>query len=110
MLFIAYQVYCWVNVIVPVFISYFYLFISLLTFIIYALDKSAARNNRWRIKEFHLHLLSVAGGWVAAYLAQSIIRHKSSKKSFKIIYYFTAMLNTVLFITYSLADKLGMMV
>jgi len=36
---------------------------SLLTFLIYAVDKAAAKKGGWRIKESTLHLLSFIGGW-----------------------------------------------
>ena len=56
-----------------------YITISLLTFIMYALDKSAARKGHWRTKESTLHLLSLAGGWPGAIAAQQKLRHKSKK-------------------------------
>ena len=55
----------------------FYRVASLLTFIIYTMDKSAARKGAWRTKENTLHLLSLAGGWPGALVAQQKLRHKS---------------------------------
>jgi uncharacterized membrane protein YsdA (DUF1294 family) len=55
--------------------------INLLTFVTYAMDKSAAQSGRWRTPEKHLHLLSLAGGWAGAWCAQQWLRHKSSKRS-----------------------------
>ena len=60
--------------------------LSLLTFIAYALDKNAAQTGRWRTKESTLHLLALAGGWPGAWAAQRLLRHKSSKQSFLIVY------------------------
>lgn len=36
-----------------------------------------------------LHLWSFAGGWVGAWLAQSLLRHKSRKAAFLGVYGFT---------------------
>lgn len=77
----------------PVIVAGFYLTMSLLTFIAYALDKSAAQNGRWRTKESTLHLFSMVGGWPGAYFAQNQLRHKSSKKEFKVVYWVTVFLN-----------------
>ncbi|MFT6218869.1 MAG: uncharacterized membrane protein YsdA (DUF1294 family) [Cycloclasticus pugetii] len=66
---------------------------SLITFATYAIDKSAAQNNRWRIKENTLHLLSLIGGWPGAFFAQKKLRHKSIKKEFKRVYWVTIILN-----------------
>ncbi len=47
---------------VPALILALYLVASLLTFIIYAIDKSAAKRGAWRTPESNLHLLSLALG------------------------------------------------
>ena len=70
-----------------------YIVTSFIAFIAYAIDKSAAKNGRWRTKENTLHMLSLIGGWPGAYFAQTTLRHKSSKKEFKNIYYATIILN-----------------
>ncbi|CAH0991716.1 hypothetical protein SIN8267_01830 [Sinobacterium norvegicum] len=70
-----------------------YVAMSLITFIAYAIDKSAAQNGRWRTKESTLHLFSTFGGWPGAYFAQNKLRHKSSKEEFKIVYWVTVFLN-----------------
>ncbi|UCV29214.1 DUF1294 domain-containing protein [Ferribacterium limneticum] len=71
----------------------FYAAISITAFIAYALDKSAARDGRWRTAENTLHLLALLGGWPGALLAQYRLRHKSSKPSFLIIFWATVLLN-----------------
>jgi uncharacterized membrane protein YsdA (DUF1294 family)/cold shock CspA family protein len=77
----------------PVIVAGLYVAMSLITFIAYALDKSAAQNGRWRTKESTLHLFSIIGGWPGAYFAQKKLRHKSSKEEFKTIYWVTVFLN-----------------
>ena len=58
-----------------------YVVISIVVFIVYALDKSAARKNRRRIPENTLHLLALIGGWPGALVAQKLLHHKSSKQN-----------------------------
>lgn len=67
--------------------------INLLTFVTYAMDKSAAQSGRWRTPEKHLHLLSLAGGWPSAWCAQQWLRHKSSKQDFRTVYWTTVVLH-----------------
>jgi len=74
--------------------SYFAL--SLLSFGAYAIDKSAARKGTWRISENNLHVLDFLGGWPGGWLAQKILRHKTSKPSFQRIYWVTVALHCAL--------------
>ncbi|MCU7931753.1 MAG: cold shock and DUF1294 domain-containing protein [Candidatus Thiodiazotropha sp. (ex Codakia rugifera)] len=83
---------------IPSLILAVYLILSLLTFIMYAVDKSAAKEGTWRTQESTLHLLSLAGGWPGAVVAQQKLRHKSKKQSFRIIFWVTVLLNCILFI------------
>jgi uncharacterized membrane protein YsdA (DUF1294 family) len=75
-----------------------YLSVSLLTFAVYAVDKSAARRGRWRTSEKALHLLALLGGWPGALAAQRLLRHKSRKRSFQAIFWLTVVANCALFI------------
>lgn len=77
----------------PIAVAWFYLAASLVAFVAYALDKSAARNDRWRTKESTLHLFSLAGGWPGALAAQRLLRHKSRKQSFQTVFWATVILN-----------------
>lgn len=61
--------------------------LSLLTFALYALDKAAAANQRRRVAERTLHLLTLAGGWPGALLGQRLLRHKTRKTSFQLIFW-----------------------
>ncbi len=83
---------------IPLLVLAFYLIASLLTFIIYALDKSAAGKGAWRTKESTLHLLSLSGGWPGALIAQQKLRHKSKKQSFRLVFWVTVLLNCGLFV------------
>ena len=71
----------------------YYLLISTLTFFIYAKDKDFSQDGSWRISENTLHFLSIIGGWTGALIAQDKLKHKSSKRSFKILFFVTIILN-----------------
>ena len=70
-----------------------YVLVSMITFIAYAIDKSAAQAGRWRTSEASLHMLGLLGGWPGALLAQQTLRHKSRKGSFRVVLWFTVLLN-----------------
>ncbi|MDQ8037433.1 MAG: cold shock and DUF1294 domain-containing protein [Pedobacter sp.] len=78
---------------IPLSLLYLYLGMSVLTFLAYSWDKSAAQRGAWRTKENTLHLFSLLGGWPGALYAQQLLRHKSSKQSFRIAYWLTVLLN-----------------
>lgn len=80
---------------VPMELAGLYLLLSVLTYIAYALDKSAAQQGNWRTKESTLHLLALIGGWPGALLAQHRLRHKSSKQPFRAIFWMTVAANAV---------------
>lgn len=67
--------------------------LNLFTFFAYWQDKWAAGQGNWRISESTLHLWSLAGGWPGAWFAQQVLRHKSSKQSFRETYWATVILN-----------------
>lgn len=70
-----------------------YLGISLVTFVVYWIDKRAAKQGKQRTPEVHLHLLALFGGWLGAHVAQQRLRHKSSKQNFRRVFYCTIALN-----------------
>jgi len=69
--------------------------VSILTFLVYWSDKSAARRGQWRTKESTLLFLGLAGGWPGAVVAQRVLRHKSRKQSFQVAFWGTVVLNSV---------------
>lgn len=75
-----------------------YLVLSVVTFVVYAHDKRAAKLDKWRTKEASLHLLALVGGWPGALWAQKILRHKSQKQPFKAILWIMIILNCAVFI------------
>lgn len=77
----------------PLTVAAFYMAASVVTFIAYAIDKSAAQNDRWRTQESTLHMLALACGWPGALAAQCMLRHKSKKPSFLSMFWVTVALN-----------------
>lgn len=64
---------------------YFFLVLSILTFLLFGFDKNAARMNQWRIPEKVLLGLSILGGAVGGLLGMQVFRHKTRKNYFWII-------------------------
>lgn len=74
----------------------FYGVASAACFIAYAIDKSAALERRQRIPERTLLLLGLVCGWPGGWLAQRLLRHKSSKTSFQLKFWASVVLNLAL--------------
>jgi len=77
----------------PIAVLEFYLATSVVAFVAYALDKSAAKQNKWRTQESTLHIFALLGGWPGALAAQRFLRHKSVKDSFQATFWATVLLN-----------------
>lgn len=85
----------------PLMVLGVYVAASLVAFVAYAFDKSAAEKEQWRTKESTLHLFGLLGGWPGALLAQKAFRHKSRKREFQTVFRATVVLNCVALIVYS---------
>ena len=77
----------------PLGVLIFYFATSAFTFVVYLIDKAAARRNRWRTEENVLHLFALIGGWPGALVAQQLLRHKSIKIEFRRVFWVTVVLN-----------------
>lgn len=66
---------------------------SAVCFVLYAVDKAAARAGRRRVAEATLLLWGIVGGWPGGLLAQRWLRHKTAKRSFQWRYWCTVLLN-----------------
>jgi len=66
---------------------------SSVAFIMYGLDKWAAKREAQRTPENTLQFCAFLGGWPGALLAQQVFRHKSSKRSFQITFWIMVVLN-----------------
>lgn len=91
--FFIFLAFAFIALKLPFYIFATYIGLSLLTFLVYALDKSAAESRRWRTSEDKLHILAVLGGWPGALLAQNWLRHKSKKESFQAAFWVTVIIN-----------------
>jgi uncharacterized membrane protein YsdA (DUF1294 family) len=65
----------------------FYYFIwvivlSLITFILYGLDKARSKTGGWRVPELTFHWLALLGGFPGGWAGRSIFRHKTQKGIF----------------------------
>ena len=59
------------------------LFINVVTFFVYGIDKYKAKHAKWRISEATLLLLAAIGGSVGAWCGMKVWRHKTMHKKFK---------------------------
>lgn len=73
-----------------------YLVMSLVSFVLYGLDKSRARRGGRRVPERTLHLFELLGGLPGALLAQRVFRHKSRKPAYQVVFIGIALLHVVL--------------
>lgn len=80
--------------------------VSVFAFLVYAADKSRARSGDWRVPEWILHLLALAGGWPGAFIAQRTLRHKNAKVGFQIAFWFTVALHELVALDYLLGWQL----
>ena len=63
-------------------ILFYLVLINLVTFIIFAVDKWKARNNRFRIKEAVLFLLCLLGGTIGGIIGVHALHHKTTRQAF----------------------------
>jgi uncharacterized membrane protein YsdA (DUF1294 family)/cold shock CspA family protein len=78
---------------IPLELVWLYTIMNVVAFLMYAKDKNAAEWGKWRTSESTLHSLSLLGGWPGAKIAQSFLRHKSRKLSFRVTYWITVVAN-----------------
>ncbi|MFO0902049.1 MAG: cold shock and DUF1294 domain-containing protein [Pirellulales bacterium] len=70
-----------------------YVLASVATYRAYVADKYAAESRGWRTREGKLHFLGLVGGWPGALVAQHRLRHKTKKRSFQVVFWFTVAMN-----------------
>ena len=64
-------------------VLYYLLTINIFTMYTFFLDKSKAKNHKWRIKERTLFLLSIMGESLGALLGMKLFKHKTKHWYFK---------------------------
>jgi uncharacterized membrane protein YsdA (DUF1294 family)/cold shock CspA family protein len=77
----------------PAHVFLLYASASVVAFVVYWYDKSAARTSRWRIRESTLHAIGLLGGWPGSLVAMQVFRHKSSKSAFRAAFWATVVAN-----------------
>ena len=100
-LFLAWMVGAVVTGKLPLAVLGIYFGASVVAFVAYAFDKSAAEKDQWRTQESTLHLFGLIGGWPGALLAQKVLRHKSRKREFQTVFWATVVLNCGALMVYS---------
>jgi uncharacterized membrane protein YsdA (DUF1294 family) len=90
---------------VPSWAALLYAGASLLCFVLYGVDKAAARAGRDRISESTLLSLGAIGGWPGAIVAQQVFRHKTSKRSFRVRFWASIVANVAIFAWATIAAR-----
>ena len=86
---------------IPLWVAGIYLVASIVCFIVYAVDKSAAGAARRRVSERTLLTLGIVGGWPGAIIAQQTLRHKTQKASFRKAFWGTVVVNVLVFAVFA---------
>ncbi len=68
---------------------------SVVTFVAYGWDKRQARRGGWRVKEKTLHVMALLGGWPGGWVGQRVWRHKTYKRSFRIVFWLIVTLHAL---------------
>jgi uncharacterized membrane protein YsdA (DUF1294 family)/cold shock CspA family protein len=97
----------WASDLLPGWLLATYAGMSALTYLVYALDKSAAVHGKARTPEATLHLMGLLGGWPGGWVAQRSLRHKSSKRSFLVVFRATVLVNLLVLSILLLDDEPG---
>ena len=88
--------------------KYFVIFVlvmSVITFIVFGVDKWKARNDKWRTPESTLFLLAIFGGSIGALVGMQIFRHKTQHWSFRLGIPLILMLQAAVLIWYFFFSK-----
>ncbi|MCI8331349.1 MAG: DUF1294 domain-containing protein [Clostridiales bacterium] len=87
---------------VPLFLSQYrelilvvFLFMTVLSFALYGIDKQKAKKGRFRIRERTLLLSSFLAGALGSFAAMQFFRHKTNKRVFRFFVPLCALLQTV---------------
>lgn len=72
---------------IPQWVPALYLIASVVSFIVYGLDKRRSERNAWRIPEATMHAINLAFGWPGGLAGQQFFRHKTRKLSFQIVFW-----------------------
>jgi len=77
-----------------------YPLVSLISPLLYWQDKRQAQGNAWRTPEKVLHASELLGGWPGALVAQQLLRHKTRKLSYQLVFWGIVLLHQVFWLDY----------
>lgn len=72
--------------------------VTIAAFFTYGCDKSIAGHNVTRVSELVLHALTAVGGTFGSFMGMQIFRHKTQKKSFRIVFWAIVVIQIVMII------------
>jgi uncharacterized membrane protein YsdA (DUF1294 family) len=90
---------------VPWWVDALYIGASVLCIAVYGIDKFAARGGHDRVPEAMLLALGIIGGWPGAIVAQQMFRHKTVKRSFRVLFWLTVVVNVAGFAWMALGSR-----
>ena len=71
---------------------WYLLWINIISFIVYGIDKHLARKKSFRVSEYSLFILSIFGGGIGSLLGMRVFHHKTKKKVFWIVNIITSII------------------
>lgn len=77
---------------------------SVISYLMYRSDKGSAIASRQRIPEKRLHLSEVLGGWPGALVAQQVLRHKTRKLSYQLVFWLIILLHQMFWFDWLVLD------
>lgn len=92
-----------VEVIGVKYIILYFIIINIIGFLAMGIDKWKAKNNRWRIPENTLFLITIFGGGIGTIAGMYLFRHKTQKPKFTIGFPAILILEIILIVYLSIA-------
>ena len=71
------------------------LIVNVATFLVYVYDKVVSGRRIRRVPEGFLHSCSLIGGSLGALLAMQLVRHKTSKRKFQVVFWSIVLLQAI---------------
>ncbi|MFS0822456.1 DUF1294 domain-containing protein [Bacillus sp. 1P02SD] len=75
-----------------------YIILNIYGFLLMYIDKNRAKNNKWRISEKHIWIVSMVGGALGTTFGMKQFRHKTKHKQFVILLPFLAILTIAIYV------------
>lgn len=92
----------------PLLVAMAYGIASVVSYLMYALDKACATRGLRRTSEASLHMMDLLCGWPGGLIAQQHFRHKTIKTSFQTTFWLTVFANTGFMVWLALNNFAGM--